>query len=127
MAAPRQHIRQQAFNATKFFDFLFAQAKARKPYDMPQAVMSAVDVLDNLPWDKTGPSYNQEDFSRFFCSELVSAGLEQAGAVGNVNASEVTPIDLCRWHIYADHYYQLKGDASKCISRFNTANPTDWI
>ena len=73
-----------------------------------------------------GPAYNREDFSKFFCSELVSAGLEVAGSVGNVNSSEVTPIDLCRWSIYEDSYYQLKGESSKRISRFNTASPSDW-
>uniref|UniRef100_UPI0040568201 hypothetical protein n=1 Tax=Candidatus Electronema sp. TaxID=2698783 RepID=UPI0040568201 len=40
---------------------------------------------------------------------------------GPVNASEVTPVDLCRWRIY-----QLKGDSQKRISRFNTASPADW-
>ncbi|MGD8931607.1 MAG: hypothetical protein PVI52_03485, partial [Chromatiales bacterium] len=73
-----------------------------------------------------GPAYNSEDFSKFFCSELVAAGLEMAGAVGAVNASEVTPIDLCRWKIYQGSYYQLKGSKKKKISRFNTADPANW-
>lgn len=119
-------IRKNSFDQEKFFNFLFNQAKERKPYDMPQAIKSAVDALDKLPLDLHGPTYNREDFSKFFCSELVSAGLEIAGAVGSVNASEVTPIDLCRWKIYDDNYYQLKGESSKRISRFNTASPSDW-
>jgi hypothetical protein len=105
---------------------LFNQAKDRKPYDMPQAIKSSLDALDNLPFGMHGPGYNREDFSKFFCSELVAAGLEVAGAVGTVNASEVTPIDLCRWKIYRSDYYLLKGDSSKKISRFNTASPSDW-
>ena len=116
-------IRQQSFDSSKFFNFLFDQAKQRKAYDVPQAVMSAVDVLDSLPLDRQGLSYNHEDFNRFFCSELVATGLEKAGAVDSINASEVTPIELCRWNIYADNYYQLKGESSKRISRFNTASP----
>lgn len=119
-------IRKNSFDQEKFFNFLFNQAKERKAYDMPQAIRSAVDALDKLPLDLHGPTYNREDFSKFFCSELVSAGLEIAGAVGSVNASEVTPIDLCRWKIYDDNYYQLKGESSKRISRFNTASPSDW-
>lgn len=122
----KKKIRKSSFDQKKFFNFLFNQAKDRKPYDTPQAIQSAIDALDNLPLGLHGPAYNKEDFSKFFCSELVSAGLEIAGAVGSVNASEVTPIDLCRWNIYEDSYYQLKGEASKRISRFNTASPSDW-
>ena len=122
----KKEIRENSFNQKLFFDFLFKQAKDRKQYDMPQALNSAIDALDKLPFDVNGPGYNREDFSKFFCSELVSAGLEIAGAVGSVNTAEVTPIDLCRWNIYEDDYYQLKGDKTKKISRFNTASPADW-
>lgn len=114
------------FDQKKFYDFLFNQAKERKPYDMPQAIKSALDTLDGLPFGTHSPTYNKEDFSKFFCSELVAAGLEIAGAVGKVNASEVTPIDLCRWKIYQNTYYQLKGILGKGITRFNTASPSDW-
>lgn len=117
---------RKEFNQKKFYNFLFNQAKERKPYDMPQAIKSALDALDDLPFGMHGPGYNKEDFSKFFCSELVSAGLEISGAVDTVNASEVTPIDLCRWNIYKDTYYQLKGDKNKKLSRFNTASPSDW-
>ena len=122
----KEKIRQTTFDKQMFFDFLLNQAKARKPYDMPQAIKSPIDLLDNLPLGLHGAAYNQEDFSKFFCSELVAAGLEIAGAVDCVNASEVTPIDLCRWAIYEDTYFQLKGESSKRITRFNTANPADW-
>lgn len=122
----RSEIRENKFDSANFYNFLFNQARERKGYDMPQAIKSALDALDQLPFDKHGPAYNKEDFSKFFCSELVAAGLEKAGSVGEVNASEVTPIDLCRWSIYENKYYQLKGDSSKKISRFNTANPSDW-
>lgn len=122
----KKSIREKLFNQKKFFNFLFNQARDRKPYDTPQAIKSALDTLDNLPLGLHGPTYNREDFSKFFCSELVAAGLEKSGAVKSVNASEVTPIDLCRWKIYDDSYYQLKGESSKRISRFNTASPEDW-
>ena len=122
----KQEIRQKTFNKKAFFNFLFNQAKARKPYDMPQAIASALDTLDRSPLGKHSPTYNFEDFSKFFCSELVVAGLEIAGSVGSVNASEVTPIDLCRWAIYEPNYYQLKGDSTKTIKRFNTVSPSEW-
>lgn len=121
-----EDIRKDKFDQKKFYDFLFSQAKDRKPYDMPQAINSALDILDTLPLEIRGPTYNREDFSKFFCSELVAAGLEIAGAVGTVNAAEVTPIDLCRWKIYQSTYYQIKGDPGSKISRFNTASPSDW-
>lgn len=119
-------IREIKFNQTEFFNFLFDKAKRRVEYDMPQAIKSAIDALDDLPFGLHGPGYNREDFSKFFCSELVAAGLEKAGSVGEVNTAEVTPIDLCRWNIYKDKYYQLNGDPKKRISRFNTASPADW-
>ena len=110
----------------KFYEFLFNQAKERKPYDLPQAIKSAIDIFDDLPFGLHGAGYNREDFSKFFCSELVAAGLEVSGAVGTVNASEVTPVDLCRWKIYKSDYYRLSGAHNKGISRFNTASPKDW-
>ena len=119
-------IRAESFNQTVFFDFLFDQARRQVKYDTPQAIKSALDALDNLPFGLHGPGHNREDFSKFFCSELVAAGLEKAGAVGAVNASEVTPIDLCRWNIYQKEYYLLKGDPDKKISQFNTLSPKKW-
>lgn len=120
------HLRETRFDSVSFYNFLFNHARARKGYDVPQALQSAIDVLDDLPFGLHGPGYNREDFSRFFCSELVAAGLESAGMVGPINASEVTPIDLCRWKIYAGTYYQLKGGADKQISRYNTLDPAAW-
>lgn len=119
-------IRQEKFDSVSFYNFLFNQARDRKGYDVPQALKSALYALDELPFGLHGPGYNREDFSRFFCSELVAAGLEKAGTVGPVNASEVTPIDLCRWKIYADTCFQLKGEADKQISRYNSLDPAAW-
>ena len=121
----RKEVRDNSFDGKKFFNFLFNQARLRKPYDLPQAITSAIDALDTLPFGINGPGYNREDFSKFFCSELVAAGLEIAGVVENVNSSEITPIELCRWSIYEDHYYQLKGESDKAISRFNSVSPSN--
>jgi len=76
----------------KFHDFLLHQE--HKPYDIPQAIKSAFDALDNNPL-LGRVTHNIEDFSKLFCSELVAAALEASGAIPHLNASEVTPIDLC--------------------------------
>jgi hypothetical protein len=68
---------------------------------------------------------SEEDFSRFFCSELVAAGLEAGGAIQSLNASEVTPVDLCMFSIYEERYYQLKG-GRKLIEGFNSLDPEGW-
>lgn len=106
----------------KFYDFLIHQE--RKEYDMPQAIRSALDALDTLPLlGRT--THSAEDFSRFFCSELVAAGLEAAGAISRINASEVTPIDLCSFSMFEADYFQLKGNRKE-IRGFNTRDPSGW-
>lgn len=111
-----------AMNKQKFYDFLIHQE--HKEYDMPQAIRSALDTLDRTPVIGN-TTHNVEDFSRFFCSELVAAGLEAAGAIAEVNASEVTPIDLCTFSIFVSDYYQLKGHRRE-IRGFNSVNPNGW-
>lgn len=124
-----ESLRQDNFDQEKFYNFLF-QHEGKK-YDMYQALQAGADALDSvkLPFGMSGLGYAEEDFSKFFCSELVAAGLEAAGTVGKINASEVTPIDLCRWQIYSGKYYQLKakeGAEVTKISRYNTADPDNW-
>ncbi|MBB5019137.1 hypothetical protein HNQ59_002435 [Chitinivorax tropicus] len=96
----------------------------RKPYDMPQAVKSALDQLDKVPI-LGHATHNVEDFARFFCSELAAAALEAGGAVPELNASEVTPVDLCSFNIYDDLYVQVKG-ARKEIRTYNRFDPAGW-
>lgn len=118
-------LRQTIWNEmdkTKFYNFLIHQE--RKEYDMPQAVKSALDALDQVPVLGRATK-NIEDFSRFFCSELVTAGLEAAGAISHINASEVTPIDLCHFSLFENNYYQLKGDRKE-IRGYNALDPTGW-
>jgi hypothetical protein len=118
----RQEIRNNKFNQQAFYVFLSRQEG--KKYDRRQAAGSAIDVFDQLPVGLRGPGYNKEDFSQFFCSELVAAGLKMAGVVPmGLNASEATPIDVCRWNIYEPEYYLLKGDPSKEISGYNSIEP----
>ena len=110
-----------------FFEFLRTQVG--KEYDMVQAIQAGVDIFDDL-WGISAATVAKEDFDKFFCSELVVAGLESAGVFGKVkvNASEVTPIDLCRLKLYGRDrlpgagtgYYQVGGDPKLRITRFNT-------
>ena len=109
-------------NKRDFFNFMFAQEG--KAYDVLQLFGSAVDALDNHPI-LGSISYNQEDFSSWFCSELIAEGLETAGVINSVNASEVTPVDICRFSIFEQRYVQLKGDA-RPIAGFNTQLADNW-
>ncbi len=106
----------------KFFDFLLHQN--RKEYDIQQAVKAALDSLDSAPIIGTA-THAEEDFAKFFCSELAASGLEAGKIVTSLNASEVTPIDLCKFDIYAKEYFQVKG-GEKRIGGFNTLNPEGW-
>ena len=117
----RKTVRKR-LDQKKFFSFLIHQN--RKKYDISQPATAALDALDNAPviGDVT---HNTEDFSKFFCSELACAGLESGGAIKSINSSEVTPIDLCRFKLYEDDYYQIKG-RKKSIGGFNTLNPEGW-
>jgi hypothetical protein len=113
---------QAAMDKKKYYDFLIHQV--RKSYDMPQALKSALDAMDKLPV-LGNATHNLEDFSRFFCSELVAAGLEAAGAIAHINASEVTPIDLCTFSLFEADYFQLKGNRKE-IRGHSTINPVGW-
>lgn len=82
-----------------------------RPYDMPQAVTAGLEI----------PGV-QEDFGKFFCSELAVAGLESAGAIPSVNSSEFTPINLCRLKLFSSDMVQIKGP-ERPIRGFNTFDP----
>ncbi len=83
--------------------FAFYREHDGKHYDMSQAIAAGIDALDWL-----GISEADEDYGRFFCSELVAAALKTCGAVHGINASEQTPWDVCRLGIYSG-CHQLKG------------------
>jgi hypothetical protein len=106
-------------------DFLeFCLRQDRKPYDLPQAVKSTIDLLNSLA-PPGALAHNREDFERFFCSELVAAALEHSKAIPRLNASEVTPIDLCMFKIFSDDYVQIKGELTE-IEGFNSIDPKGW-
>jgi hypothetical protein len=117
---PLSEEKREKLDLKKFYDFLLHQE--RKPYDMPQAVKSALDELDSVPLIGQA-THNIEDFSKFFCSELVAAGLEAGGAINKLNASEVTPVDLCMFGLYSGDYFQMKGAKKKEIKGYNSTDP----
>lgn len=92
---------------------MFLRNQIGKPYDTIQAIRSGIDGI--------GPFKdlfeNEEDFSQLFCSELVMAALEASGAIPEINSSEVTPIEVCRYNIYKE-YLAIRGN--KPIKGFNT-------
>jgi len=97
----------------------FLHSSLGKKYDMHQAIFSAFD------YEKQELAYNRENHQAFFCSELVAGALEEAKILRRVNTSEVTPIDLCRFDIFAKKYYQLKGKP-RAIRGFNSVKPSNW-
>lgn len=115
---PLSDSSRQKLDLKKFTDFLLHNDK--REYDLPQALLAGIDALDKCDLTK-----NTEDFAKFFCSELVAAALEASGVIGEINASEVTPIDLCYFSIFADDYYLLTGETLE-IQGFNTRDPKNF-
>lgn len=109
-------------NHHKFTRYMMAQEHGK--YDIWQLFGAAVDISERYPRLRRF-AHNKEDLSSWFCSELVSAGLREAEVLGHLNASEVTPIDVCRFNIFDKHYIQLKGKIKK-IKDFNSLDPTGW-
>ena len=94
---PLSEKAREKLDQAAFFSFLLEQNG--KPYDMPQALGSAIDILPD----------QQEDFDKLFCSELLAAALEKGGVLSDINASEMTPADVCKFDIYSEPC-QIKGD-----------------
>lgn len=109
-------------NRAQFIQFLKKQR--HKKYDIWQLFGSVVDRTDATPLLKK-LTWNKEDLSELFCSELVAKGLEYAGVLKDINASEVTPIDICRFNIYQKGYVQIKGQDTH-IEGFSSLLPDNW-
>lgn len=111
---------RKKMNIQKFFDWIMFH-KGR-PYDVPQAIRSDLDLLDEVPWLRH-LTLNQEDFSSFFCSELVAGAYKQSGILPKkLNASEITPSNLVSLKLFAKDYVQIKGKLRK-IDEFNQVDP----
>lgn len=99
---PLDNVKRETGNWNAFLDFMLRQD--HKGYDDEPVLRF---LLSRLPF--IGNRFvSKEDYKRFFCSELVVAGLKVAGIVPNsVNASDVEPVELCNMAIYAKQYYGL--------------------
>lgn len=69
---------------------------------------------------------NEEEFEHFFCSEFVTGALRSGGVIPNINPSEITPIELCRFNIYEDNYTQFKVTEATRIRGFNCMDISRW-
>jgi hypothetical protein len=113
---------QNKLDVAKFSAFLLERSGL--PFDFFQAIQASADDLDHVPL--IGElTHSREDFTALFCSELVAAGLKAGGAIGSLNCSEVTPIDLCQFAIYRGTYYQIKG-LKTLLPGYNTVDPEGW-
>lgn len=117
----RQDIHDQ-MDLKAFYNFLLR--KEHRPYDAVQAIFSALDLPVNFHL-LSRLLTTAEDSSKMFCSELAAGALKAGGGVQNLNSSEVTPIDLCRFNLYESDYYQLKGPRME-IRNFNSLSPEGW-
>lgn len=96
-----------------YWNFLFAQEG--KEYDTVQAIKSGIDInVLGKDW-----VYNDEDYAKFFCSELCAAALKAGGVIDTINASEVTPKDLVQFKLYKNVYHQISGECQE-IKGYNT-------
>lgn len=98
----------------------FLNNQIGKSFDYIQAIKSAFDEFDPNPF-----TYAEENFNEFFCSELVASALEKSKVISNINASEVTPADLCMFNIFKNTYYQLTGESSS-INGYNSVSSFGW-
>ncbi len=109
-------------NNIELANFLYRHPKDsenRSAFDFLGGAYALFDQFDYATSWLKGITHSPEALNKFFCSELVAHGLERAGILRVENASEVSPIDLCRLRLYKSEYYQLKGETHE-IRGFNT-------
>jgi hypothetical protein len=103
-----QKIRPRFFAVMPAFE-RYLETQLGKPYDMFQAALSAIDPL-GTPRENKNPhhDYTQEDASRFFCSELVSAAYQHVGLLdARYDPTELTPADCIRLPLFQLPAYKL--------------------
>ncbi|MGO4891460.1 hypothetical protein [Flavobacterium sp. W21_SRS_FM6] len=122
---PLSEASRNTFELNKTECINFLRSQLYKPYDISQLFGSTVDATDTLPFFRY-LSYNVEDFSQWFCSELVAAALGIGKLIHNINASECTPIDICQLAIFHQRYTQIRGPKT-AISGFNTILPANFM
>lgn len=93
---PLNSVVKESMDMAAFWHFLWEQDG--KKYDTWQALKSALPSV-----------IRREHFDKMFCSELVAGALEAAGAIPELNASEMTPDDVVELPVYGKSYFQIKG------------------
>ena len=109
-------------NNIELTNFLYRDPKDtenRGAFDFLGGAYAIFDQFDRMSNWLKNLTHSPEALNKFFCSELVAHGLERAEILRVENASEVSPIDLCRLHLYKPVYYQLKGETQEIVG-FNT-------
>jgi len=96
----------------KLLDFIRDVSEREVPYDF-RALLPG-------QWRNRRPP---EDFSRLYCSELISLGFLRAGLYEGT--PELTPAEVCNLNLYEDNYYCIKWgrDGPKEIPGYNTVDP----
>lgn len=92
---------------------MFLRNQIGKPYDTKGAIQAGVDKFSPF-----GIFDADEDLSELFCSELIMAAYEASGVIEDINVSEVTPIEMCRYKLW-DRQEAIRGEI-ETISGFNT-------
>jgi hypothetical protein len=93
------------FNEQAAKGFWYAQEGLR--YDYRQAMACGLDLSDRIHLFAT-----KEDPTRWFCSELVTAGLKAGGLLPGVLAVATNPVELVKMPLYSS-IFQFKGNPAK--------------
>ena len=95
---PLNHWSRERFNSLAMSQFL--RGEEHKPYDMEQAIKSAIDYFEDVPV-YSNLVKNNEDDGAWFCSELVTKALKVGGVLDmGINSAEQTPQDVVEFGIY---------------------------
>jgi hypothetical protein len=112
-------------NNIELTNFLYRDPKDtenRSAFDFRGGFLALSDQFDRTTNWLRGLTHSPEALNKLFCSELVAHALERVEILRVDNASEVSPIDLCRLRLYKSVYYQLKGE-TQVIKGFNGGAP----
>lgn len=121
---PLRSERRQNLQLDRFQKFLLAQDK--KGYDPIQAINSGLSKLHGLPVIGRF-TRSRENLDRLFCSELAAAALKTGGVLPDINASGITPSQLCQLAIYQSEYHLLKSVEETQIVAYNSLAPNALV
>lgn len=98
-----------------FFNFLLRQKGIEYDFrGVREFIWRKIPLVNKL--------FQTESFEKWFCSELVSAALEESGVLGSINASKVSPQDLVEFKIY-ETARVISPDTKTPLKNLNTREP----